>query len=306
MGDPGRAAARLRLVVTRRRGPAPGHRLDHRPGASRGPHRGPVPDRLERLGQAAAAEPGPVAGGRDDEIGLQVVRLVLLGGERVDGRQFAADVGVDDAEVGRPELNRRGRRLEAVDPADRLARHHRGPVRVPVILVHVVTEYVYSTVGRTLVITSSITSMVGLPSPIGAPSRSPRNSRAPMIWAACSAARDRRTWSPAMPAVRVRMATESPPTCAPAACRPRRLPRRQDGRRSTISRSPARVSGAPLHQHPIWIMKMGGRSCVRSDFWLILISAVRSVGTFLTGRRMRNSGMEWKRRCKGWVAAHFL
>src|SRR5205807_7653523 len=91
------------------------------------------PDHLERLGVLCLAVPRPVERGRGDLVGLQERPHLVLAGERPDRPQLAAELIVDRDEVRRPEVDRRRRRLEAVDLADPPRRGHRGEVGVAVV-----------------------------------------------------------------------------------------------------------------------------------------------------------------------------
>src|ERR1039457_5411666 len=170
-----------------------------------------IADDLERLGVAAAAIPGPVAGRRGDQPGFEVVAYAGLGTERVDGLQLAADVIIDSHEVGRPVVNGGRGRLEAVDPAHPPGGDHGRAVGVGMILVDVVNGVRVDDCRLDFRDDLLMTPMVGLPSGMRVSCRSSRNSRAPMTSAACCDSRARRTWSPpCAPRERVKIATVSP------------------------------------------------------------------------------------------------
>src|SRR5580704_1085286 len=65
-----------------------------------------LPDHLERLGVASLAVARPVARRPLDQVGLQVRPDLDLGGEGVDGLEFAAQLVVDVHEAGGPEVHR--------------------------------------------------------------------------------------------------------------------------------------------------------------------------------------------------------
>jgi hypothetical protein len=92
---------------------------------------------LERLGVPTAAEPGPVAGGRLDQVRLQVLAHRDLGAEGADRGELGWHVVVDRDESGRPEVDRGRRRLETEHRADLAGGDHDRPVGVAVVLVHV-------------------------------------------------------------------------------------------------------------------------------------------------------------------------
>src|SRR3954453_3522950 len=92
---------------------------------------------LERLDVARLGEPAPVAGGRAQQLLVEVAPDRGLRAVGPDRLELAVHELVDGHEAGRPELDGGRRRLVAVDAGDAAGRDERGVVHVAVVLVHV-------------------------------------------------------------------------------------------------------------------------------------------------------------------------